>query len=108
MFRFLVLLLLLAGVAGYFTKPTEAQHREAVNHTLQQIQEQAASNFDVGSMLQTGVAQISQDGTFTDYYVASRYTVKSGDRALADCWGAFGQVRCTPALEDMAAATKAG
>lgn len=104
MFRFLFLLLVLAGVAGYFTKPTEAQHREAVNATLQQIQEQAVSNLDLSAMLQTGVAQLSQDGTYADYYVASRYTVKSGARALADCWGAFGQVRCTPAVGDMTAA----
>ncbi len=98
MFRSLLLLLVLAGVAGYFTKPTEAQHRDAVSATLQDLQDAAASNLDLGAMVQTGLAQLSQDGAYTDYYVASRYTVSSGDRALADCWGAFTQVRCTPAI----------
>lgn len=108
MFRSLLLLLVLAGVAGYFTKPTEAQHRDAVSATLQDLQDAAASNLDLGAMVQTELAQLSQDGTYTDYYVASRYTVSSGDRALADCWGAFTQVRCTPAVADMAAAAKGG
>jgi hypothetical protein len=96
MFRSLGLLVVLAGVAGYFTKPTEAQHREAANATLQQLQDAAASNLDLGGMLQTGIAQISQDGTYTDYYVASKYVVTVNERALAECWGAFGQVRCMP------------
>jgi len=97
MFRILLLLLVIAGVAAYFTKPTEAQHREAVNATLQQIQEDAASNFDLGGMLETGMAQFTQDGTYTDYYLASRYTVDVDGRAIAECWGAFTQVRCAPA-----------
>ena len=96
MFRFLLLLVLLAGVAGYFTKPTEAQHRDAVNATLREIQEQAASNFDLGGLLETGIAQLTQGGAYTDFYVASRYVAEVNDRPLAECWGAFGQVRCVP------------
>lgn len=98
MFRFLLLLLVIAGVAAYFTKPTEAQHRDAMNATLQQIQDQAASNFDLGGLLQTGLAQLTQDGTYTDYYLASKYAVDVNGRTLAECWGAFGQVRCTPKI----------
>lgn len=96
MFRMLLLLLVIAGVAGYFTKPTEAQQREAANAALEEIQHQATSNLDLGGMLQTGIAQISQDGTYTDYYVASKYVVTVNDRTLAECWGAFTQVRCMP------------
>ncbi len=96
MFRILLLLLVIAGVAGYFTKPSEAQHREAVNQTLQTIQEEAADNLDLGGMLQTGIAQLSQEGTYTDYYVASKYVVEVDGRPLAECWGAFTQVRCVP------------
>ncbi len=107
MFRFLLLLLVLAGVAGYFTKPTEAQHRQAADATLQQIQEQAASNLDLGAILQTGVAQISQDGTYTDYYVASHYAISVNDRPIAECWGAFGQVRCMPKIGAAAEAASA-
>ena len=98
MFRFLLLLLVVAGVAGYFTKPTEAQHRHAMNATLQQIQSEAASNLDLGGLLQTGFAQLAQDGTYTDYYVASKYTVDVNGRELAECWGAYGQVRCVPKI----------
>ncbi len=98
MFRLLFLLIILAGVAGYFTKPTEAQHREAMSATLQEIQETAASNLDLGAMMQTGFAQLSQDGAYTDYYVASKYVVEVNDSLLAECWGAYGQVRCIPKI----------
>jgi hypothetical protein len=98
MFRVLLLLLVLAGAAAYFTKPTEAQHRQAVDATLQQIQETAASNLDLGAILQSGVAQITQDGAYTDYYLASHYVMQVNDRPVAECWGAFGQVRCMPKI----------
>jgi hypothetical protein len=84
MFRSLGLLVILAGVAGYFTKPTEAAHREAARAALEQLQQDALAN------------------------LASRYTVEVNQRPVADCWGAFTQVRCTPAAADMAAAAKGG
>jgi hypothetical protein len=98
MFRFLLLLLVMAGVGGYFTKPTEAQHREAVNAMLEQAQDAAASDLDLGGLVESSVTRFTQDGAYTDYYVASRYAVQAGDRPVADCWGAFTQVRCTPAV----------
>jgi hypothetical protein len=96
MFRFLFLLLLLGAIAGYFTKPTEAQHRAAADAALRQVLGHATSNLDLGGMLQTGIAQLSESGAYTDYYVASEYTVEVNHHVLAECWGAFGQVRCIP------------
>lgn len=104
MFRLLLLFLIIAGVAGYFTKPTEAQHQAAVNALLEQAREAAISDIDLGGLVESSVAQLTQEGVYADYYVASRYTVRSGDNPVADCWGAFSQVRCTPALETVAAA----
>lgn len=106
MFRFLLLLLVLAGIAGYFTKPTEAQHRDAARATLEQLQHEAISNMDIGGLVESSVARFGDEGRFQDYYVASRYTVEVSERPVADCWGAFTQVRCTPAAADVAAAVK--
>ena len=106
MFRFLFLLLVLAGVGGYFTKPTEAQHREAARALLEKIQHDAFSNMDLGGLVESSIARFGDEGRYQDYYVASRYTVEVNERAVADCWGAFTQVRCTPAVDDMAAAVK--
>ncbi len=108
MFRFLLLLLVMAGVGGYFTKPTEAQHREAALAMLESLQGEAISNIDLGALIEASLARFGDEGRFQDYYVASRYTVEVNDRAVADCWGAFTQVRCTPAVADMAAAAKGG
>lgn len=108
MLRFLLLLLVLAGVAGYFTKPTEAKHREAARAALEQIQQDAISSMDLDGLVESSVARFGDEGRFQDYYVASRYTVEVNQRPVADCWGAFTQVRCTPAVEDVAAAAKGG
>ncbi len=102
MFRFLLLLLVMAGVGGYFTKPTEAQHRAAARAALEQLQKDAISNMDIGVLVETSLARFGDEGSYQDYYVASRYTVEVNDRPVADCWGAFTQVRCAPALEDVA------
>jgi hypothetical protein len=106
MFRSLGLLVVLAGIAGYFTKPTEAQHRDAARATLEQIQQDAFSNLDIGALVDSSIARLGDEGRFQDYVVASRYTVEVNQRPIADCWGAFTQVRCTPAAADMAAAVK--
>lgn len=124
MFRFLFLLLILAGVAGYFTKPTEAQHREAARTVFTQApgatevldrseaQERAIAEGDLDALIEASIASLNGDAdvnytdAYEDYYVASRYTISLEGRAIADCWGAFAQVRCTPALADMAGAVE--
>jgi hypothetical protein len=93
-----LLIAVVAGIGGYFTKPTEAQHQAAVNALLERAQDAAISDVDLGGLVESSVARLTQEGVYTDYYVASRYTVRAGDNPVADCWGAFSQVRCTPAI----------
>lgn len=102
MFRFLLLILIAGGIGAYFTKPTEVQHREQARALIEQLQEDALQNMDLGSLVETSVARFADEGVYQDYYLASRYTVEVNDRPVADCWGAFTQVRCTPAVEDVA------
>ena len=104
----LIGLLAVVGVAGYFTKPSEDQHRAAARAALEQLQDAAISNLDLGALVESSMARFGDEGRFHDYYVASRYTVEVNGRAVADCWGAFTQVRCTPAVADMAAAAGGG
>ena len=106
MLRFLLLLVIVAAIAGYFTKPTEAQHREAARAALEQIQHDAISNMDLGGLVESSIARFGDEGRYQDYYLASRYTVEVNERPVADCWGAFTQVRCTPAAADVAAAVQ--
>jgi hypothetical protein len=62
----------------------------------------------MGGLVDSSVTRFGDEWRFQDYYVASRYTVRVSQRPIADCWGAFSQVRCTPAVADMAAAAKGG
>ena len=59
-----------------------------------------------GGLVESSIARFGEEGRYQDYYIASRYTVEVNERPVADCWGAFTQVRCTPAVEDVAAAGK--
>jgi hypothetical protein len=84
----LLLLIVVAGVAGYFTKPSEAAMRAGADAELSQ-----------GDLIdQVGGAVVSAvgDRTYSDYKVGAKYTVASplDGNVLVECWGGFTQVMC--------------
>lgn len=107
MFRLLLLLIILAAVGAYFTKPDRAALEAQAEATLQAAQEAAASSLDLGDMLNLGLAGLMQEGRYEDYYLASKYTVIYRDQPLMECWGAFTQVRCTAPVTSAAAQPEA-
>jgi hypothetical protein len=90
----LIGLLVIIGVAGYFTKPDVAKHREAANAILSAQADAAADNLDIGGLIETGAASLTQNGRYEDLYVASKYTLEAGGDPYIECWGAFTQVMC--------------
>ena len=92
--KWLLLLLIIAGVAGYFTNPTEAQHRTAANALLHEQASDAGNNFDIGGLLETGVASLTQNGAYQNFYVGSEYTLDSNGHPYVQCYGAFTKVMC--------------
>lgn len=101
MLRLVLLLIIVAGVAGYFTRPEEAAMRDAANAALSANTEQAAENLDIGGVVE-GVAEqgevaLAGERAYTNYYVAARYDVTLDGRPIVNCWGAFTQVKCSPA-----------
>lgn len=103
MFRILLLLIILAGVGAYFTKPDRAMHEAKAQATLEAAQEAAASSLDLGDMLNLGLAGLMQEGRYEDFYLASKYTVIYRGQPLMECWGAFQQVQCSPPVSGGAA-----
>ncbi len=97
MLRLLLLLIVVAGVAGYFTKPDEAAHKVAAEAAFAQAREAAISSLDLGAMIDITAADLAGSGLYEDYYVASTYMVTRDDEPLLNCYGAFTQVRCTMA-----------
>lgn len=87
MLRIVLLLLIIAGVAGYFTKPEEAVMREAADAVLSD-----PSNISEG--LESVGATLAGERAYSNYYVAAKYDVTLDGTPVVSCWGAFTQVKC--------------
>jgi hypothetical protein len=85
--RWLLLLIVIAGVGAYFTRPTEATMREAAEAVLGEPQNLRQGFESIG-------AAIAGDRLYTNYYLAAKYTVTLDSEPLVTCWGAFTQVQC--------------
>lgn len=88
MIRLLFLLIIVAGVAGYFTRPDEAKMRTAAEAVLNDPS-------SLGQLMEGVGAAVAGQRQFSDYYVATRYTVSIGENPVVECWGGFTQTRCT-------------
>ncbi|MDX2276752.1 MAG: hypothetical protein NW206_14985 [Hyphomonadaceae bacterium] len=91
----LIGLLVVVAAAAYFTNPTADAHRTAANEVLRAQADEAANNFDLGGLIQSGAAALTQQGTYETFYVGSKYTVEAAGEPYIECWGAFTQVRCS-------------
>ena len=93
MFRLLGLIIL-AGVAAYFTKPERAAHEEKARATL----EAPAAESDGGISLDEVVGYVkgmaAGSGRYEDFYVFSKYTVDMPGSSYVECYGAFTVVMC--------------
>lgn len=96
MIRLLLLLAVLAGVGGYFTRPEEAQMRAGADAVLQDPQ-------NISQTIEGAGAQLLGDRVYDNYYVAAKYTVSLGEDPVVECWGAFRQVKCTRVAQAEAA-----
>lgn len=96
MIRLLVLLLIIAGVAGYFTRPQEAAMREAAEAVLQDPQ-------NISQGLESIGATLAGDRAYSDYYVVTKYVVSLNGDPVVQCWGYFQQANCTRVEQAQAA-----
>jgi hypothetical protein len=90
--KWILLLIIIAGVAGYFTRPEEAVMRERADAILSDPQSVSQGFESLG-------ATIAGDRAYSNYYVAAKYTVTLDGQPVVDCWGAFTQVQCNRAAE---------
>ena len=88
--KWLILLIIIAGIGGYFTRPEEGKMREAANALL-------SNPGDISQGVQSLGATIAGDRTYDNYYVAAKYTVTLNNDPVVTCWGAFTQVQCNRA-----------
>jgi len=100
----LLLLLILIGVAAYFTVPTQAAHEAAAQAFLQaraqeqtDAVEQQAPGLSLDSVVDFVTGMVAGQGRYESYYLVSKYTVDMPGAAYLECYGAFTLVRCSEA-----------
>jgi hypothetical protein len=91
--RLVLLVLIVAGVAAFFTRPDEPKMRDAAEAVLGDPQNISQGIESVG-------AAIAGNRTYDNYYLAARYTVSLDANPVVTCWGAFTQVQCSRAEQN--------
>jgi hypothetical protein len=86
--KWIIIILILAGVGGFFTRPEEAVMRTAADAVLND-----PGSFSEG--LESLGATLAGERAYSNYYVAAKYDVSLDGTPVVNCWGAFTQVRCT-------------
>lgn len=89
---FLILLVLAGGVGAgaWYTRPSHGLHRGVATALMAE-----------GRVARP--EQIPGSWAFEDFVVATRSTMRSGERELLDCWGFFTRFLCTGAAPREAA-----
>jgi hypothetical protein len=95
MFR-LLLLLIVAGVAGYFTNPTQAAHEAKARAAIDSKADTAGEKGDVVEQV-TGYIKgaLAGEGRYENFYVGSKYTLNMPGSSYVECYGAFTLVQCS-------------
>lgn len=96
----LLLLLIIIGVAAYFTVPARDAHEAAAQAFLQtETQEetsevQAQTGISLDGVVDFVTGMMAGQGRYESYYVASKFTLDLPGAAYLECWGAFTLVQC--------------
>ena len=94
--KWLILLIIIAGIAGYFTRPDEAKMRDAANALL-------SNPGNISQGVESLGASLAGNRSYDNYYVAARYTVTLNNEPIVTCYGAFTQVQCSRAQQSSGA-----
>ncbi len=96
--KWFIILIVLAGIAGYFTRPDESKMREAANALL-------SNPGNISQGVESLGASLAGNRSYDNYYVAARYTVTLNNDPVVTCYGAFTQVQCNRAQQAGTAST---
>ena len=88
--KWLIILIIIAGIAGYFTRPDEAKMREAANAIL-------SNPGTISQGVESIGASLAGERSYDNYYVGARYRVILNNDPVVTCYGAFTQVQCSRA-----------
>jgi hypothetical protein len=93
----LLLLLIIAGVAAYYTNPTREAHEAKARVALQSYQPSAAAA-QGGDLVQNAISFVTGmaagQGRYESYYLFSKYTLDMPGVQYLECYGAYTVVSC--------------
>lgn len=95
-----LLLLILAGVAAYFTVPARDAHEAAARTFMEEAaredtaEAQRRTGISLDSIVDFAVGFVAGQGRYENYVLASKYTADLPGTAYLECWGAFTLVQC--------------
>jgi hypothetical protein len=91
----ILLLLIVAAVAAYFTKPDRAAHEAKAQIALEAPQAEDADRPDIINDVVGAVkGAFAGEGRFEDFYLFTKYSVDAPGSDFVECYGAFTQVIC--------------
>lgn len=95
MLRIILLLIIVAGVAGYFTNPKEEAYVEPARAAIGDVGGEQMSEGTLSGVVE-GVTNSARSavggGEYTNYVVASSYSMPNTENPTVTCYGAFTKV----------------
>jgi hypothetical protein len=93
--RSLLVLVLLAALAGgaFLSRPNADAQRRNAEQVLEDQRKQGKGDA-IGDLIGAVLGGGKSD-QFEDLMVATKYTVKEGDKTRLECWGVFSQFFCS-------------
>lgn len=93
-----LLLLILIGVAAYFTVPAREAHEEAARAFLEGRapgEARGEEGISLDSVIGYVKGMLAGEGRYENLYLASKFTLDTPGAAYVECYGAFTMVRCS-------------
>lgn len=91
----LLLLLIIAGVAAWYTNPTRETHEEQARALLEAGAPAAPSDgITLDDVIGYAKGMLAGQGRYESYYLASKYTVDMPGASFVECYGAYTLVQC--------------
>ncbi|WP_395644712.1 hypothetical protein [Terricaulis sp.] len=90
----LLLLIIVVGVVGYRTNPKVEAYVEPAREAIGNVGEEQLNSGDVIGAVTSGAQSvgIGGQGEYTNYYVASSYSLPNAQNPTVTCYGAFTKV----------------
>ncbi len=91
----LLLLLIIAGIAAFYTNPTREEHEMQARTVLEGGAPAAPDDgLSLDDVIGYAKGMLAGEGRYESYYLLSKYTVDMPGSSFVECYGAYTIVNC--------------